>query len=209
MRVLRFVSQPFLLALCALILVGVVVNAASGPLVTDIVEFDIEQDGKLLGTVQIGLFGKTTPKTVQNFVELSKNKGPKEGYTGSIFHRVIPGFMIQGGDFTNGDGTGGKSIFGETFKDENFKVKHSSEGFLSMANRGKDTNGSQFFITVAATPWLDGRHVVFGKVLNGMDIVMGISTTEKSPTDRPKKDVIIKESRVLEAHTQLNKHVEL
>lgn len=179
-----------LASLCVVLTAGL-----SPPLVTEKVFFDITIGNEPVGTVVLGVLGDVAEKTARNFVELASNKNGY-GYIGTKFHRVIKDFMIQGGDYVNGDGTGVGSIYGKYFDDENFTLKHLGPGWLSMANAGKNTNGCQFFITLIATPWLDGHHTVFGKVLEGMDVVEKIGKTPTNKVDAPESDVLISNSRV-------------
>lgn len=205
--------------------------------VTNKVFFDVAIGGQKIGRVVIGLFGDVVPKTAENckslfFMQCCPNifsscsghwgKGIRlQGLQVSscnqgeinlirlklITHYSTQNFMIQGGDITQGNGMGGKSIYGERFKDENFNLKHSKAGLLSMANAGPNSNGSQFFITTVVTSWLDGRHVVFGEVLEGMDVVTTIENTQTSGSDVPVKDAIIVDCGELkvtgDVHTEL------
>jgi peptidylprolyl isomerase len=164
------------------------------PEVSQTVFFTVSIDGVEAGRIEIGLFGGIVPRTAANFEALCKGDrragSTRLAFAGSSFHRIIPSFMIQGGDFTNADGTGGMSIYGQTFPDENFTLKFDRKYLVAMANAGPNTNGSQFFITTAKTPWLNGRHVVFGTVVSGFDVVDKIEAVG-SPSGAPEATVTI------------------
>ncbi|KAG6877647.1 cyclophilin peptidyl-prolyl cis-trans isomerase Cyp2 [Termitomyces sp. T32_za158] len=157
--------------------------------------FDISINDAPAGRIVMKLYDDVVPKTAKNFRELATGQHGF-GYAGSSFHRVIPDFMLQGGDFTRGNGTGGKSIYGEKFADENFTMKHTGPGILSMANAGKNTNGSQFFITTVKTSWLDGAHVVFGEVVEGLDLVKKIEKLGSASGKLSKKVTIAQSGTV-------------
>ncbi|XP_049548879.1 peptidyl-prolyl cis-trans isomerase, rhodopsin-specific isozyme isoform X1 [Anopheles darlingi] len=159
--------------------------------VTSQVYLDVSIDGEQIGRIIIGLFGTEAPKTVANFRQLCTDGVEGFTYKGSRFHRVIPKFMIQGGDVVSGDGHGAISIYGQYFEDENLNINHTCSGFIAMANRGPDTNGCQFYITTMPTPWLDGKHTIFGKVLDGHGVVHKVEQTKTDTDDYPVKPVII------------------
>ncbi|KAE9616457.1 hypothetical protein Lal_00034813 [Lupinus albus] len=168
--------------------------------ITHRVFLDVDIDKQRLGRIVIGLYGHVVPKTVENFRALCTGEkgesasGLKLHYKGTPLHRIISGFVIQGGDIVHHDGKGSGSIYGGTFPDENFKIKHSHAGVVSMTNSGPDSNGSQFFITTVKAYWLDGEHVVFGKVVEGMDIVFAIEGGAGTYSGKPRKKVVIADS---------------
>lgn len=161
------------------------------------VYFDITINGAPAGRLVFALYDDAVPKTARNFRELATGVHGF-GYKGSTFHRIIPSFMAQGGDFTRNNGTGGRSIYGEKFPDENLSIPHTKAGLLSMANAGRNSNGSQFFVTFGATAYLDGRHVVFGEVVAGMDLVRRLETLG-SDSGQPKAAVVVAQCGVVPA----------
>lgn len=168
--------------------------------ITHRVFLDVDIDKQRVGRIVIGLYGHVVPKTVENFRALCTGEMGKTAdgvslhYKKKPFHRIIPGFMIQGGDIVSGDGRGNISIYGGPFPDENFKIKHSHAGVISMVNSGPNSNGCQFFIPTVKASWLDGEHVVFGKVIEGMDTVFAIEGGAGTYSGKPRKKVIIADS---------------
>ncbi|KAE9620311.1 hypothetical protein Lal_00019541 [Lupinus albus] len=209
-REISFLIQPRCLLLFLLLAIFLVFAFSASKLALEKIEedpeithrvfFDVDIDKQHLGRIVIGLYGQVVPKTVENFRALctgEKGKsasGLKLHYKGTPLHRIISGFVIQGGDIVHHDGKGSESIYGATFPDENFKIKHSHAGVVSMANSGPDSNGSQFFITTVKAYWLDGDHVVFGKVVQGMDIVFAIEGGAGTYSGKPRKKVVIADS---------------
>ncbi|KAI5388028.1 peptidyl-prolyl cis-trans isomerase CYP21-1 [Lathyrus oleraceus] len=209
-REIAFLAQPrFLLLFLVLSVFLIFAFSASKwmgeeteeePEITHRVYLDIDIDKQRLGRIVIGLYGEVVPKTVENFRALcTGEKGKSAGgvklhYKGTPFHRIVSGFVIQGGDIVNHDGKASESIYGGTFPDENFRIKHSHAGVVSMANTGPDSNGSQFFFTSVKASWLDGDHVVFGKVVRGMDTVFAIEGGAGTYNGKPRKKVVIADS---------------
>ena len=153
------------------------------------VYMDVSIGGEVARRMEFELYMDKTPLTATNFRRLCEGYG-RLGYKNSKIHRIIPGFMCHGGDFTRGDGTGGESIYGRRFADESFALSHDVAGVLSMANSGRNSNNSQFFITMAPAPWLDGRHVVFGRLRHGFDVLKSMDSIG-TPNGKPKKEVRI------------------
>jgi len=196
-------KTTYLLYGAAVVFLSAVLSEAAtpqNPEITDKVYFDVAIGNEPPRRIVFGLYGKDVPKTAKNFRDLCAGvtiDGKKLGYKGSVFHRIIPHFMAQGGDFINGNGTGGMSIYGEKFADEDFTLKHTKKGLLSMANAGPNTNGSQFFITFVKTEWLDNKHVVFGEVVEGKEDVLPALEAVGSDSGRTSKPVVIKDSGAL------------
>jgi cyclophilin family peptidyl-prolyl cis-trans isomerase len=165
-------------------------NKNTNKIKKEIIKLFIKINGNDEGIITIKLFDKIVPKTCNNFRTLCE----KGKYNNCPFHRIIKDFMIQGGDFTKHNGTGGESIYGHTFEDENFDIKHDKPYLLSMANAGPDTNGSQFFITTVPTPHLDGKHVVFGEVIDGFDLIDKLNNIDTNHDDKPMDKIIISNS---------------
>ncbi|XP_037957609.1 peptidyl-prolyl cis-trans isomerase, rhodopsin-specific isozyme [Teleopsis dalmanni] len=182
--------MQFLKAIILLLFALTAVNCLSFT-VTSRLYMDIKHKKKPLGRIVFGLFGKAAPKAVTNFRHICLRGINGTTYVGSKFHRVIERFIIQGGDIINGDGTGSISIYGDFFEDEALHIEHNRPGYLGMANRGPDTNGCQFYINSVSAKWLDGKHTIFGKVLEGMDTIYAIEDVKTDTDDIPLQPVII------------------